>query len=299
MSNNYHAISAKLKAMYSSCLRERDYDQFLTKRTVNDICSYLKNSTSYHDVLADVDEWKIHRGNMEKILNREILEQYIRLYNFMDQKQREILKFWFMRKEIDFLKHKIRYLFNQDQDEDEELQQFDEFFHKHTKIHYQDIDRARSLSEFARACEDTPYYDILVTSENIKSDFFSVGMMLDRLYYTLLWKEKEHLPQRERGVFAEFVGTSIDMLNIMWIYRGKKYFNFDNEIIYTYLIPIRYKLKEEDIKNMVEASDADKIVGILQRTKYQLLFEGIGDTYFVEENEKRLENKFARKIFVN
>ena len=51
MSVEYSAIAAKLKAMYSKFLTRDDYEQLLERKSVNDICSYLKSTPGYGEVL--------------------------------------------------------------------------------------------------------------------------------------------------------------------------------------------------------------------------------------------------------
>lgn len=68
MSVEYSAIAAKLKAMYSKFLTRDDYEQLLERKSVNDICSYLKSTPGYGEVLEQVNERDIHRGQMEILL---------------------------------------------------------------------------------------------------------------------------------------------------------------------------------------------------------------------------------------
>lgn len=56
----------------------------LKEKAVNDICSYLKSTPGYGDVLEQVNERDIHRGQMEILLEQEMVDEYVRLYNFMD-----------------------------------------------------------------------------------------------------------------------------------------------------------------------------------------------------------------------
>ena len=56
MSVEYSAIAAKLKAMYSKFLTRDDYEQLLERKSVNDICSYLKSTPGYGEVLEQVNE---------------------------------------------------------------------------------------------------------------------------------------------------------------------------------------------------------------------------------------------------
>ena len=62
MSVEYSAVAAKLKAMYARFLDQKDYEELLSKRSVGDVCAYLKSMSGYSDVLSDVDEREIHRG---------------------------------------------------------------------------------------------------------------------------------------------------------------------------------------------------------------------------------------------
>lgn len=297
MHNGYEAISAKLKAMHALRLTEEDYDKLLMKRTVNEICGYLKNSNPYGRVLEAVDDRTIHRGNLERILNEAVYQQYMRLYRFMNKEQRDILKFWLMRKEMDYLKEKLRFVLNREEREDH--RNYDDFFRKHTELDLDGLEKARDFTAFVQCCQGTIYYKILKTAEKLKSDFFSIGMMLDRAYYMLLWRAASKLDQSERPVFEQLVGAKIDLLNIMWIYRGKKYFGFKNEIIYTYLIPVHYRLTPEDIKGMVECEDAQRIPLMIKKAGYARLFENVDGDFFIEENERLMEKLRAKRIFVN
>ena len=73
MSVEYSAIAAKLKAMYSKFLTRDDYEQLLERKSVNDICSYLKSTPGYGEVLEQVNERDIHRGQMEILLEQKWL----------------------------------------------------------------------------------------------------------------------------------------------------------------------------------------------------------------------------------
>lgn len=301
MSNNYCAVSAKLKAMYSTCLKDTDYKNLLMKKSVADICGYLKSETEYGELLESITDKNAHRGAVELILENYLYDQYIRLYNFMTRPQRKVLKLWLMRREIEYLKRNIRNVFNGENinSAEKSIDASNAFFIKHTKINCGMINSAKNFEEFIEACKDTIYYDLLKTAGSINSDYFSIGMMLDSLYYTQLWNVGAGLPTNERHSFEQFVGSTIDMLNITWIYRGKKYFQFPSEIVYTYLIPVRHRLSEETVKAMVESKNAAEIPEILKDSMYAPLFKDVSDLYFIEENLMRLENKLAKRIFVN
>ena len=44
----------------------------------------------------------------------------------------------------------------------------------------------------------------------------------------------------------------IDLLNLQWIYRAKKYYHMLPPDIYSMTIPIHYRIKVEEFKTLVE-----------------------------------------------
>lgn len=303
MSSEYSAVAAKLKAMYSRFLTERDYEELLSKKSVTDICAYLKATEGYNDVLGDVNEREMHRGVMEILLEQDIMEEYIRLYNFVDKEKRDLLKFWFMAREIDFLKREISYLYTHDERRTDEVSQgrFDAFFETHTKINRDIMKNAKSLSDCVTACEGTPYEEPLKRADNIDADFFSLGMLLDASYYTAMWRTaRKKLTGEQRKLFERLIGARIDMLNLMWIYRGKKYYSVSHEIIFGYLLPVRHRISEDAMRTLVNADGAERFVAIVKEmTPYSELFEGTDKGRFPEENYRYLYNRLSKRIFVD
>ncbi len=303
MNVEYSAVAAKLKAMYSKILTDSDYEELLTKKSVKDVCAYLKSTDSYREVLEKVSEYDIHRGQMEILLEQELVNEYVRLYNFVDHKKRALLEFWFIRYEVEFLKREISYIYTHEARSSDEVNQskFDAFFETHTKINGEIMRNATSLSDCIEACKDTPYADLLQRAENLDADFFSIGMMLDTYYYMAIWSTiNRSLDSKQAVLFKRLIGTKIDMLNLMWIYRGKKYFDFPDEIIFTYIIPVRYKLTEEVIRQLVTADGAERFMDMVNTvTVYGALFEHCSEGRFPEENYRYIYNKLSKNIFVN
>lgn len=300
MNSDYCAISAKLKSMYSKFLSKEDYEQLLSKRTVSDICAYLKTLPAYASVLDSVSERDTHRGQIEILISKEIFDEYVRLYDFLDSSKRAVLKFWFMRREIMFLTRELRYIFTHESRNSDTVSKdkFDAFFETHTKIDRELMLNAASLSDCIEACKNTPYAESLRRAESLGSDFFSVSMILEMFYYTSIWHTVSRtLDRTQADLFKKALGSKIDALNILWIYRGKKYFNFEDEIIFTYLIPIRYRLTEDLIKELVYAEKIENFIDIVSQTKYASLFDGVNDGIFPEENYMTFIRKIDKTMF--
>ena len=68
---------------------------------------------------------------------------------------------------------------------------------------------------------------------------YDYNLALDLYYYTSTWKEqKKILKKSDLELFMRDRGSKIDLLNIQWIYRAKKYYNMKPADSYLMLIPI-------------------------------------------------------------
>ncbi len=299
MGMDYSAVSAKLMAMHGRCLRNIDFERLVQMGTVRDICLYLKNTEEYAGIFNDIDENDVHRGGIETRLNKSFYNEYERLYSFMDRDKRMILRYWFLRREINLLTAGLRHIFTHEDFRRNFMRLgLTPFFKTHTKMDIDMLLEAKTLDDAIKACENTPYAALLERAKEASSDFFSIAMMLDGWFYKKLWQAKDkYLDPDERRVFAEMTGSIIDMLNIMWIYRGKKYFGFDSELIYTYLLPVRYRLTQEQLGEMVNAPSPDKVVAAVSATVYRDLFGKLDGGYFVEEIYHSRIYAVSKKIF--
>lgn len=88
-------------------------------------------------------------------------------------------------------------------------------------------------------------------------------------YFVKVWKQigKFQGIQMKR-VLREIFGTQIDWLNIMWMYRAKRFFDQTPEEIYTMLIPIHYKVKRAELQKMLDSQQMDEFIKILGNTAY-------------------------------
>jgi len=72
-------------------------------------------------------------------------------------------------------------------------------------------------------------------------------------YFINQWKRLSHLDKKNRAALRGALGAEIDMNNILWMYRLKKYHRIKGDATYGYLVPIRYKLSTEMTQKMAHA----------------------------------------------
>ena len=295
--SGYSAVSAKIRSMYGRHLEFSDYENLLSKGSVSEMCAYLKNETAYGDVFSDVNPGDMHREVIEQRLAIEAADEYARIYSFLDASQQSILEFWHYRTEIKFLKGCLMNMMGHES-APSAVPQITEFLESHTKIKLDKCINAKSLSDFAEATDQTPYKEIFLRASGAGADFFTIAMTLDGFYFKKLFdKAGKLLPEEEIASLKKLIGSKCDMLNIMWIYRGKKYFKMDPELIYTYIIPVRFKLTDEMLKALVRAESPEKIPVLLEGSAYEELFFKADGGFFAEENYRRMLYKNAKSFF--
>ena len=114
---------------------------------------------------------------------------------------------------------------------------------------------------------------------------------IDMKYFNYMWKMKdEKLKKRDAEVITQTLGVNIDLLNVNWIYRSKKYFGLTPEELFNLLIPVRFKLTQENIVEMVKATDLNSFYEAEKKIRYS---EKI---LKYRKNEKSLTNVYDKLI---
>jgi len=91
-------------------------------------------------------------------------------------------------------------------------------------------------------------------------------------YFVRLWRGAKKLCTADRLAMQHVLGMEIDMLNIMWLYRLKRFYGIIGEVSYGYLIPIRHKLCAENMDKMVACADTQSLQAVISATVYRNIF---------------------------
>jgi len=68
------------------------------------------------------------------------------------------------------------------------------------------------------------------------------------------------------------LGTEIDLRNILWIYRLKKYYQVFGDAIYGFLIPVNHRLSVDILAKMIACKDVAELQSVLSNTIYSTVF---------------------------
>jgi len=270
----YGAVSGKTRAMAGKLLKPRDYEEIMHKKNVNEVAAYLKYNTGYSTVLAGINETEIHRVQLENILKLQYINDYRKLMRFSSGNQREFIRLLYLKMEIENLKLLLR-IFEAGKADPSVLDESLPFLSRHEGIDIHKLALSRNLEEFLAGLKGTEYSDAMrpYASMDRETRLFHLEMALD-LYYLrkVLDMSAGLLDGNDRQIAVELNGIEIDVFNIFWIFRIKRFYSFDKELVYTYIVPSFYKIKRSTIDDMISAKNTDEFRQALSKTPYAWFF---------------------------
>ncbi len=266
---SYSGINTKVKAMSTKLISRDDLQKISNIETVADFIAYLKKHPGFHDLFQKYDEREVHRGEAERVFINGLYLDYAKIYRFANDEQRQDLELIFFRYEVNVLKACIRLIKTNESAFD--LSLFHPFFTKHSQIDVNKLSVSRSMEEYVNHLKGTEYYNMLSKmSAKTGLSSFDYEMALDVYYFTKSWRLKDKmLSNNNRKAFTLRLGTEIDLLNIMWIYRSKKMYDMNAAEIYTYLIPVSYKLTIAQLTKLIGAVTMDEFINLVSTTRYK------------------------------
>ncbi len=301
----YGALKTKISALKAKQLTRSDYEAMLAFNDVTQVVRYLKNNTQYAAVLAPYNENEVHRADLEAALNSYQFLLYKKLYVFTKGDTRVFFRYTFLLHEIEIMKRILRSL--ETRDSQFGIDRISRFFLEHSGVNFERLLSANNIQEYIANLKGTKYYELLspflMNTEHV--NLFSVEMTLDLYYFKTVSKQIEkYLKRQDRKAVGISFGSEVDMLNLIWIYRCKKYYDSPEEMIFTYILPYHYRLRPDILKQLVKTASVEEYIRMTtEKTPYGKLFSDL-DEHFIEENyqsaahelEKYLERKFPYSI---
>jgi V/A-type H+-transporting ATPase subunit C len=269
----YSGIVTKVHAMHQRLLSPGDYEELIQKSTVLEALEFLKNTPAYAPVLSDAYAKNSHRDAIERRLMDSLYTDFIKLYRFSGLAERSFLDGYFLHYEVMLVKTCLRNTMNL-ASSDVSLGSFDEFFHKHSKLSLSALNDCDTLEEYMEALSGSPYRQLFDPIYNSGSKrFCDYEAALDLYYFSSMWKlKKKKLSREEEQDVTATLGTSIDLLNLQWIYRCRKHFSMTDAQISALLIPINYKLRPPHIQSLIHAETDEEFKRVLGGTCYSKWF---------------------------
>lgn len=269
----FAAVNTKIKALKGRMLRNQDYIELLSKKSVEEVANYLKSSTSYRRILDSKNVDDIHRSELELILKKNIVLQYEKLLHYFTDEYRKLFRILFMRYEIEDLKLYIRALARGE--DPKALDDLILYSGVYSTVDYKLLGDTKDIETFIRNLKGTIYYNILGPYEKEDSGklTFYMEMVLDRNYFKALYEQILKLKKHDQIILKELLGKNIDLLNLEWIYRGLKFYKLSPEELINYTLIGGYNLRYDEVKSLCYTKDETELIVKMVDSKYGFLFD--------------------------
>lgn len=265
----YSGITTKIHAMKAKLLTQQDFVNIAELKSVPEAIEYLKEKPAYTKYINRMDVSLYHRGNVEKILAQSFYDDFTRIFRFAGMEQKKFLKTCWKRYEVDLINYCLRIVFNH-YDIPFDIDYKKEVFDKFSQLSVSKLVTSRNINELIDNLKDTEYYAPLARlRESGAATLFDYDLALDIYYFSTMWRrERRLLKGKEKVIFTKDFGTKIDLLNLQWIYRAKKYYHMLAPDIYSLTIPIHYRLSVEEFKALVDAPTVEEFLSQVEKTSY-------------------------------
>lgn len=287
----YPALNAKLKGMYASELTKEELYELSRAGNIKEAIYLLK---AKFPELENVNE-DMHRKELEQELNNLFIINILKICKYLNKNEKEIFMQFLSKYELNCVKNVFRNV-TTNRDSSDSLKNIDNWTTKmFTDIN--GINQIKEETEFLELIKSSEYYKIFKEYEqeieNVPLE--EIEVKLDKFYFNKVY----HMAEKENKELQDLIGTEIDLLNIIWIYRSKKYFNYSEDEINDIIIHINYKLNKNTLKELLNVNSYTEILDIVANTKYKNVFQG-EETIEHDKNEylyKKYMKYFKTKLF--
>lgn len=277
----YSAVTTKLRAMEGRLIKRQEYEEMAAMGSVAEVVEYLKKYPSYRKLFS-AEEFDIHRGKVEALFQRVIYADFTKIYAFSGIEQRKFLDIYYIKYEIAVLKNCLRMLFNQ-YEASLDLAEFQAFFEKRSELDVARLGSSKTIPEFVENLKGSIFYSALKRLERTpEATLFDYENALNLFYMRRMWKAFEKvMKKRDWQIISEVYGSEIELLNLQWIYRAKKYYHMTPADIYAFIVPIHAKIPKDLFKKIVGSETPEEMAELVKTCYYARFWEGL-DTSSIE-----------------
>ncbi|MEG0812020.1 MAG: V-type ATPase subunit [Eubacterium sp.] len=301
-SSNHACVNTKILAMKAKMLNSSDYSTLIKASTLQEVFTYLRDNTYYGPFLAEVDHSHLHRLELEVPLNRMKIFEIEKMLHYLQGDEKRFLKTFLVRADIEALRILIRGIARGDNLEDfSHLLVYSENF---TQVDFDKLLKVKDWDSFKKVLIGTDYYRLLEVYKQVtvEEDLFPIEKSLERYYYDRLKNRLESLDKRKNKKLITTVREGIDLLNLVWFYRGKRFYHLSREELLAYSLRGGLRVKETEVRYLSEIKDVETLREVMKNySEYDFLFNHTKtlDLYMERRRERYLYYAYQRLFMDN
>lgn len=289
-----NSVVAKVRAVFGRSITAEDYAQLVTKESVGDVCAYLKQTPRFEKSLAAANPQTIHRGQLENLLRHSLYDTFDGFRKFDFTESVDFFHFILARLEVEQIILAVESVACGGSDEF--IASLPTYFINGASVDLAALGTAKSLFEAADLLRQTHYFkavgELLINAA--ENNGFDIGEFERRIithyYMRLLKAVDKELKGTERKDFRRLILRSVDMANVVTLYRYSAIFGADTSDIP--LIDFKYRLSHDVIERLVHEDSAEKIAADLAELGYKFS----GETpHTIELLTERISLDFLRR----
>ncbi|MDP2922845.1 MAG: V-type ATPase subunit [Candidatus Omnitrophota bacterium] len=280
----YSFANAKIRAMLSYLIDPAQFSRLLQAKDIYEILDLLKG-TLYAESFKTMEKEKIDLQKIEMQLLRNDLNVHRKIYNALSsQREKYFISLLIERYELEELKVILR-LWHKKVNaniEDYILDNNIKF-----EIDFKKIISAQNIEEIIILLDHTPYKAPLLSGrEKFKerNSSFYLEAALDADYYQRLIRATDDFSSLDRKIAQKILGVEIDIENINWLVRLRKYYSLGIGEMIDLVIAGGERINKSTVRGFYVSDGLGKIIESLARGPYAKLkdlFEG--NIYFLEQ----------------
>ncbi|MFA4838164.1 MAG: V-type ATPase subunit [Candidatus Neomarinimicrobiota bacterium] len=242
---SYAFINAKVRAKRAFLLSEADYSDLCEAKNIYESLLILSR-TRYKEMAERLESQTVE--SIEKELHFEEIDQFLKLMkvsrgsaqNFLDalilnydgEKLKALLRAWQSKTPLP-----------------------DSFYAGKITIDFpiSDLLSAIDLEQFIELLRDTNFYEPLksaLTPLTTRNRLFDLEIAIDKFLYLELWNLTAKMSRTDQEIVRRIVGVEIDLKNLEWIARAKKYYQLQQTELESMLIPHGYHLTKNQMRKI-------------------------------------------------
>jgi V/A-type H+-transporting ATPase subunit C len=297
--------SVKARARKGDLLSAADFKNLLACHSLEEITRYLVNTRYGTYLPKGVD--KLNRQELEVLL---LLANNTEAFDFrscLDLARRKLLDIWLERTDVVLLKMVIQSVILR-----ETPMSFIQNFTKGVAFTLMDIDRLLSASTLPDVIGSILNPRLVTFIEEATkravggtSVAFTIGMALDWFYFRSVYGAMRRIGGEEGNRLQQLSGTTVDLTNITWIYRARKFYGMNEEMALSYILYARFRVRF-DLLSALAAAPPEKMWELLEGTSYDGVLPKPDDSEsgaFIEArvggNVLRKQREVALNVFLS
>lgn len=291
MTENYGAARAKIMAIMGRRVKPEQFRQMAGMQSVSQVAAYIKSHPAWKDILKNVNEADIHRGQLEPLLWQGLYDEFDRILKYFPEKDRELYEYQKIGIETSLILAFVRQLNNGQLSRLADTIRIAAPYTTHLDINA--LLSAETFAQMTEAARKCGFFNILQRYEPENGgqiDYTQLEIALDGYLYRYIDRaiEKNYTGARKKLLLDTF-GMLVDMNNITRVIRIRRYFSKENEDFYAYLIPLFYKTDVDFFKTLASLQSAEDGLAYLKESPYAKIFpdvvydhpEQYADEYYV------------------